>query len=494
MLPGPLGAMQMAIMGQLGMSATSREWGTVAEGNLWRAVDPYTFWPDPRVPDIQEGEFCGHRTRRAYMYLYERSTLASGPQANYFNVEFLKKGREGSSRDVTNRRDNTTQRDLAEIDFRDSADEKDRGIFRVDSMQVKCIPREWGLSPEQRPEIWWFAMADDSVIIRAHRNPHEHGKFTYSKLAPNYDAHTIFQQGNVENMDGLQRLMNWLYNSHVENVKRHLNDAGLYSAKYIEEQDLLNPGPARHVRLTRYAEDLIDRGTHTAASFWYQLPNVDVTQQHLREVETLFELIHRMLGTNDPVSGQTTESKRTLGEVERIISASGRRMALTAQLYDMMAIQEVSARAIANRQQFTELEQYIKITGELAREQGVERLLITRDQLQGQYDYVPISGVVPPDPARFADVWIQILQGAMNVPQLMQPGPDGKVLDLRKIFDEAAKAMGARDIGQFYMQVMPVAPQVMPDGAVADEVAAGNMIPATEAEFAQNGHIQGAGI
>lgn len=496
MMPGPLGQMQSLLMRQMGITPTTREWGTVAEGNLWRATDPYLFWPDPRVPgqDLQGGEFCGHRTRRSYMYLYERSTEASGPQAVYINIEHLKKGREGSGRDVTNRRDNTTQRDLAAIDFRDSADEKDRGIFNIDSLQVKLIPREWGLSPERRPEIWWFAMADDSVIIRAHRSPHDHNRFTYSTMSPNFDAHTIFQQGNIENMDGLQRLMNWLYNSHMENVKRHLNDALIYSPKYVEEEDLLNPAPARHIRLTQKAEELIERGTHSAQSFVWQLPVVDVTQGHLREVETLYEIIHRMLGTNDPVSGQTTESKRTLGEVERIIAASGRRMALTAQLYDVMCLNDLAERAIQNRQQFTQLEQYIKITGELAQEQGIERLLVSKQDLQGKYDYVPISGVVPPDPSRFADIWMQILEGVMQIPQLQQPGPDGKIIDARALFKEAAEAMGARNIEQFFMQVAPVAPEVMPDDAVAQEVAAGNMIPAGEAEFAQNGHVQGAGI
>lgn len=496
MLPGPLGMMQQMIRRQVGIEPTTREWGTVAEGNLWRVVDPYLFWPDPRVPgsDLQGGEFCGHRVRRSYMYLHERSTELGDSQAVYFNIGFLKQGVRGGGREVTNRRDNTNQRDMADVDFKDTSDEKDRGIFRVDSLQVKLIPREWGLSPEQKPEIWWFATADDAVIIRAHRSPHDHNRFTYSTMSPNHDPHTVFSQGNVENMDGMQRLMTWLYNSHVENVRRHLNNAVFYSPKYVEEEDLLNPGPANHYRMTNAASDLIGQGTHTPASFWHQLPIVDVTRQHLGEVDNLFEMIHRMLGTNDPVSGQTTSSKRTLGEVERIISASGRRMALTAQLYDTMAIVDLAERAVQNRQQFTSMEQYIKITGDLAQEQGVERLLASKAMLQGKFDYVPISGIVPPDPARFADIWMEILQGVIQVPQLMQPGPDGKVIDVRKLFTEAAHAMGARNIEEFFMQVAPVAPQVMPDETVQNEVAAGNMIPAGEAEYAQNGHVQGAGI
>ena len=495
-IPGIPDQIQAALRKELGIPEVNRRWGTVSEGNIWRAIDPYLFWPDPRIPGqrLQEGEFCGHRTRRSYMYLMERSDTINGPNSMYFNIKHIRKGREANPRDVTNRRDSTTNRDLAQIDFRDTTDEKDRGVFNIDTIQVKLIPDEWGLGAEKRPEIWWFAMADDNVVIRAQRSEHNHNQFTYATMTPNYDAHTVFQQGSVEIMDGLQRVINWLYNSHLENVRRHLNDAVLYSPKFVEETDLLNPGPARHVRLTPAAEQLIQQGTHTAQSFWHQLGHFDVTQSHLNQVDNLFELVHRMLGTNDPVSGQTTSTKRTLGEVERIIAASGRRMNLTAQLYDSMAVQPLAMRAILNRQQFTEIEEYIEITGELAREQGMERLLVNREQLQGSYNYMPISGIVPPDPARFADIWMNILTGAGQIPQLQEPGPDGKVVDFRAIFKEAAQAMGARNIEEFFTQIAPVAPEVAPDETVQQEVQAGNLVPASEAEFQGNGSIAGAGL
>jgi len=495
LLPGALGQMQQAVMRRLGIEPTSREWTTVKEGNIWRVVDPYMYWPDPRIPgqQIQEGEFIGHRTRRAYMYLYERSTVASGDDEGlYFNIEYLRQAR--TSRQTSRERGLPADRDLSAMDFRGTSDEKDRGVFDIDSFQIKLIPREWKLSSERRPEIWWFTMADDCCIIRAQRSPHDHGQFTYATLSPNYDAHTAFQQGNIENMDGLQRMINWLYNSHKENVQRVLNDSLIYCPEWIEEADLLNPGPARHLRITPAAKELIEQGRLSMSSLVQPLPIIDVTRQNLAEMDKLFELVQRMLGTNDPVSGQQTQDKRTLGEVERIIAASGRRMALTAQIYDLMAFQDLALRAIANRQQFTELEQYIKITGTLAQEQGVERMLVNRDNLQGNYDYVPISGIIPPDPSRFAEVWMQLMNAVAESPQLQQPDASGNVPNMHAMFKEVAHTLGARNVDQFFMQVAPVQPTVQPDGAVQQAVQAGNMIPANQADIGANGHVQGAGI
>jgi hypothetical protein len=54
--------------------------------------------------------------------------------------------------------------------------------------------------------------------------------------------------------------------------------------------------------------------------------------------------------------------------------------------------------------------------------------------------------------------------------------------------------MGARNIEEFFTQIAPVAPEVAPDETVQQEVQAGNLVPASEAEFQGNGSIAGAGL
>jgi hypothetical protein len=117
--------------------------------------------------------------------------------------------------------------------------------------------------------------------------------------------------------------------------------------------------------------------------------------------------------------------------------------------------------------------------------------------LQGNFDYVQRSAMLPPDPARQAMVWTQLLMGLGKFPQILAPGPDGKMLDVRKIFNEAVRTMGIRNIDQFYTQAPPMMPgmqpgmggppgpgqpgqvpvQVMPDEKVAQGVQRGDYAP-----------------
>src|SRR5262245_15422231 len=478
----PVIAQMMGAMGLGGLLRPKQVWGTLREYNLWEPVDPYHYWPDPRVPvsQVQHGEFVGHRIYRGSIYFKERQS-AQGSGGVYFNLEYLPKvGGQGAHRTGKGRFD------AGDFQLREAPEGDDRGYYGLDSMEVKLIPSEWKLGPGQRPEIWKFAWVDDAVIVRAHPAGYAHGQFTYAVGESVPDEHSLLNPGMIENLDGIQRTINWLVNSHIENVRKHLNDAVIYAPSLVEEADLLQPGPARHVRLTAKGEELVMQGQLTFAQIVMQLPWADVTKAHLQTVNQLFDMAQRLAATSDPQMSQTTDDERTLGEVQQVIAGSSQRLAITARMLDTQALMPLAYRAIANRQQFTELEQYVRITGELSRELGgLDRVLLKPAAIAGQFDYIAHSGVVPPDPARFAEVWVKILEGVAKIPQLAMPGPDGRVLDVREVFNEGAQAMGVKNINQFYMQVMP-------DPQVAAGVQAGNLVPMPPG--GPNGRIAGAGV
>ena len=463
-----------------GMSGRTREWGTVREFNSWLPVDPYRFWCDPRVPkaQFQTGEFAGHRFNRSYLFLLERSIDNGG---SYFNVEVLP-SKQAEFRDISPKRDSIL---ASSSELRASTDEKDKGYFIIDHLQVRLIPSDWGLGDSELPEIWWFTVANETVIIRAHPSSYEHGQFTYSVIESNYDAHALYNPGNIENVSGLQRFMNWMLNSHFENIRKMLNDVLVYAPSLIEESDLLSPGPARHVRLSSKGEELLLSGILQPGQFVQQLQVGDVTGPHLSAFQFMYEMVQLMMATNDPSTGQPTKNKKTLGEVNQMMMGAGKRIAMTFGLYEAMGWKPMVLRAISNRQQFTSTEQYMRIIGDAAADdvQATQRLLVRPWDLQGNYDYVPRSATLPPDPSRQAMVWVQLMLGLGKFPQIMAPGPDGKMLDVRKIFNEVARNMGIRNIGQFYTQApqmpqMGGAPmQVMPDEQVANGVQSGDLAP-----------------
>jgi hypothetical protein len=372
-----------------------------------------------------------------------------------------------------------------------TSDESDVGTITLDHVQIKLIPREWKLSDSEDPEIWWFTIANEQVIVRAHESSYDHGQFTYGVGESNVDLHTPFNPGNIENLDAMQRFMNWMLNSHFENVRKHLNDMLIYGPSFVMEEDILNPGPARHIRLTQRGEELVEMHNISPQNFVTQLNVADVTAPHLSSAQYIWEMITRMTATSDPEIGHPTEHKKTLGEIQNIVAGSSKRVMLAYKLHELMAFQPLILRAIANRKQFTSLEQYFKIAGNLTGEaMQSNRMVVGPWDLQGNFDFAPRSNILPPDPAKSAIAWSQILFGLGKFPQVWAPGPDGRVLDPRLIFNEIARNMGIKHVSEFYRQLGPadiMATQmgadgqmpnvkVMPDHQVQQEVQKGNLV------------------
>jgi len=474
---GMAGQLAQALLGP--EAFVSREWGVTKEHNYWKPVDPFHYYPDPRQPigKPQEGEFIGHRFFNGHMYLLERSEKNGGP---YFNCKELKKIAGTSHRD-----DNTG--DVSAPGWSNqTADEKDRGTYELDHLQVKLIPTEWGLGPGDRPEIWWFTWANDSVIVRAHQTPYEHNQFTYSVAESDPDFHSAFNPGIVEAVDGLQRYMDWMFNSHIQNLMRHLNDAMVLAPTLVEMQDVTNPGPGRHIRMSPLGEELLMSGGFSIDQFIHQLPVQDVTSPHLNAVNQMFQLAQRLSAANDPQMGMPTPDRRTLGEIQVINSSASQRIQLVARMLDAQAIAPLANRAVQNRLQFMSLEQYFRIIGDYADELGQEHILANPEGIQGNYDYVHISGVLPPDPVRLSRTWSQILETLSRLVPIMPPDEQGRVPNINKIAMETFKSMGAKNIEDFF-HTPPPPPQVMPDEQIAQQEQAGNMRPATPEEAAMMG-------
>ena len=441
-----------------------REWGLISEGNKWRVVDPRALIIDPRVEshDVQNMEFIGDTVAKSRMFLIERSIENNGP---YFNLDVLARtgGGQGDTRGSFDR----VFGEEHPFKLRASSAELDRDVFDIAQIQVKLVPNEWGLGSSKLPEIWWFGLANKRVIVRAHRSPYDHNQFGYATLQSNIDVHNNNNPGTMTNLISIQNLANWLYSSHVENVKRFLNDAFVYVPKFFELSDILEPGPARHIRLNELGEQFIEHGGQIG-SLIHQLPMQDLTQQHLSEMDKLFDLANRMTGVNDPAMGIPTKSKRTLGEINNVLQTSSRRISLTAQLYDCTGLTPLSYRAIANRQQFTTREQYVELLGEAARREGTDRLLINRSMIQGNFNYIPITGITPPEPSRFGQVWLEFLQIAAQIPGAEQ------IVNFQAIIKQFIEKQGIRNIEEFLVNPTQ---NILDPEEISQQVQQGNIIP-----------------
>jgi hypothetical protein len=469
-VPGAPPGLLAAVLGPLAYTPM-RRWGIKREYNRWRPVDPFSMRPDPRVAlsDLQGGEFFGHKFEASYNTLLKKS----GERGPYFNVENLP-ARAGLSLKNEDKEEYGINELTADST---SHDVKDRGYYNCETMTVELIPWDWELGESTMPEKWIFAWAEDDVIIRANPLANAHDQFPYSVAEPNPDFHSTFGPGVIENIEPMQRFINWLFNSHVENIASMLNNQWAYSPKFIQEMDLEYGGPGQHIRLTNDAVEMMLSGEiQDVKQFLWQVPAQDVTgPSYMNAVQYVYQMAQLLTSVNDPLSGVQTPTERSATEIQTITAKASDRVAIKARLMDENAMQPLIQRAIANRQQFTQMQQYYNIGGQLAKDLMMESIFIDMRELQGQYDYVPITGILPEDPARSAQVWANVMAAAAQIPMLQQPGPDGRMLDFREVFNTVAEKQGIQNIDRYYMNV-----NVMPDQQVAQQEQAGNMVPLPE--------------
>jgi hypothetical protein len=445
-------------------------WQRVKEWNNIASVDPRLFRPDPNVPisTPQDGNYIGHEDHTNILwYLERRLKSGDGP---FFNTAQLRKVSRGVE----------TDREVGERwesgDFGDSHQSKYVNP-KVTHMQWKIIPREWGLSNVETPQIWWFSVYNQELIIRAHKSVYSHGKFTYCVAQPDLDLHAPFVPGMAQQMIGGGDLVNWLTGSHIANARKIINDQIIYNDDLIDPVDMASPGPAKHIRLTRRGKRAQEMGGMKIGDMYGQLQVTDITKQHLETTAAIFQSFQRMGAVPEVVAGMPMPSKRTLGEVEQVSQAAILRLGVSAQVLDMQLVAPFADRLVMNRQQFTSMEKYYRLAGRLMEQLGAEQIEIAPDDLVGEYDYIPHTPTMAPDPARMTAIWGQLLTMLAQAPQLMNPDMQGKVINPVAVFDEFVRSAGINYLDQFKVQMEPPPSGTPPPGALPPEAQTGASQP-----------------
>lgn len=483
----------------LGVDLSQPVWTRLKEWNNIAGIDPRNYLPDPDVPiaDPQLGNYVGHTDYTNILWYLERKLEdRTGP---FFNCKEM---RRLSEEQATNRNSDGRWMDG---DYGGSQARRKYPNPPVHHIQWKIIPRDWGLANRDKPEIWWFSVYDQHLIIRAHPSVYQHGEFTYCISVPDIDLHAPFIPGMGQQLLGGQDACDWFTNSHMINAKKIINDMVIYNDDLINPLDMANPEPAKHIRLTRRGKRLQEMGGMRIQDMYSQFAITDITQQHINTFQLIFTMLQRMGSTPDTVQGMPLPTKRTLGEVEGVGQNALLRLGVEAQLQDLMMMEPFARRLIQNRQQFTTEERVYRLTGRLIEQLGgpekKQMFKIRPDDLEGEYDYIPHTATMAPDPARMTAIWGQLLTMLAQAPQLMNPDMEGKVLNPIAVFDEFVRSAGINYLDQFKIQVpeqmlgamggalpgqLPPEAQtgasqpgvdVMDEEAIDKQVQSGNLIP-----------------
>lgn len=410
-----------------------REEKLVYEGNECQTIDPFMFFPDPRVP-MQEanrkGEFVFWRSFEGEYVL--RKAEAGGMLKWIDNIGTMPRAEHGANRRT--RKDLFTKGDSAPGL---AADNRGQGIpyHQIDQGTIEIVPKQLGLGDSEIPEKWMFAIANKTQIISAEPFEHDHDMHPVAVIEPSSLGYSFGQPALADFLGPIQDTMSWFINSHIHNVRSVLNNALVYDPNMIEEQDLKNPKPGKLIRLKRsaYGQDV------RAAVF--QLQVQDVTSGHVNDMQAFMRMGDALSAVNDNLRGiQEAGGRKTATEVRTSGEAGASRLAATARMVSAQGMVDIAEMQSINVQQWQTMEFFLQIVGQSGLNAPVP---IQPNQLAGDFYYPVHDGALPLDRVALFDSWKEILLTMLTQPALAQG------YDVPEIFEYVAELGGAKNLSQF---------------------------------------------
>ena len=437
------------------------------EGNALENIDPYNYLPDPSVPvhDVQRGEFVGWLDRTNYLDLL--SDESSG--GDLFNVKYLTHVQNKKTTIYSQYNSNRTR--LGDSTYNTRMDRIISDPVDQFNLYVKLVPEQWQIGPGQRPEKWLFTLAGDSVIIRAMPLGLTHNMFPVCVSVPDFDGYSPVAFSRMEILSGMQVVIDWLFNSHIANVRKVINDLLVVDPYLINISDLKDPEAGGLVRLRRPAWG---KGVKDAVM---QLNVTDVTRQHIADVAAIIQYMQVIGGTDNPLMGNVRQGgpeRLTSVEFQGTARGAVNRMERMAKVVGVQGMQDIGTMFAYHTQQFTRDDLWVRSVGEwpetVTKQFAIQndRVLVRPGDLQVAYDLLVRDGSIPG--GNFSDAWLQLFQTIGSNEMLLQH------FDVVRIFSYIATNLGAKNVEDFARRAPQVQTKVMPDEVVGNGVARGDLV------------------
>lgn len=441
------------------------------EGNALDNVDPYQLLLDPNygVQAVQDSEFVGFVRRTNYNNL-----VVDDGMSGVFNVKYLKKGQQtsrfwGSSRD--------TSAQLTQV-----GDTTVLKPIDVIYLYINIIPKDWGLGDMEEPEKWLFAVGGDKIIIQAQPLDLDHDMYPIALCAPTFDGYSSAPLGRLELLGGMQSLLDWLFNSHIANVSKTINDMIIYDPYMLNTNDLIDPKPGKLVRARRAAWGKDIRSAIT------QLQINDVTRQHIADAQLTMTMMNQISGSDAALMGTLRDSgpeRLSAAEFQGTQSQALGRLQSLAMIVGQQLIQDVGYMFAMHTQQMLTEDVWVSTVGEwqaqltsiYGEQIHNDRMRVSPQDLNIDFDVV--VNAQDSNNQASAQFWLQMFDIVARSPELYN------MLDITKIFRHIAVQLGAENVDSFLRA--PIQPMTMPTEQVMNQEATGQLLPIQEVANALGG-------
>lgn len=441
----------------------TRQPKVVFEGTESMCVDPFMFFPDPRVPISEvasKGEFVDRRT---YTGKHELKSREYRGFVKY--IDDVPRTPSNDS-DTFSGRSNRSLKAFGESHpgRANSTQNGTQNFYQIDEISIEVIPRELGISDSTKPEKWVFQLANKAQIISAERLNADHGKHPVVINEPYTFGYGFGNPGAVDYLGPIQDTVSWFVNSHIHNIRASMNNMFIVDPSMIEMQDLKRPEPGKLIRLKRasYGVDV-----RTAVQ---QLNVADVTQGHIKDLDLFIRLGDAMSMVNDNIRGlQDAGGRKTATEVRTSGEAAASRLASHARLISAQSIVELTEMWSLNYQQHLSSEFTFRLFGDQTKDTSIH---VTPESITGDFYYPVHDGTLPMDRVAMLDVWKEIFVAVLQDQQLRG------TYDVPKLFEWIAELGGAKNISSFKLEIAP-SQQIENAATAGNIVQLGGQTPGT---------------
>lgn len=443
-------------------------------------VSPYDFFCDPALPlwRFQEGRFAGHRTMIPWVELKRRSELPVDhpghilPSAVKALNDSHRKQQKSMSAPVAKSPSGSFSRPLSRTAFernrstppnvQQTADDRDPGIIECFEVSIRLVPSDQDLYEGEDPVVFQALMGNGDEILAINEATYEHDQYPYSVAESRPSGYFQFTPGMVITLKPLQDYVDYLKNRHQEALMRTVGNIFIAKADKVNLADFLNPEKEGMIIpiLPEASNEKID-------DIIRQVPINDLTKDFPREMENFINFAETVSGASTQMQGQTEGKGTTATEFAGTQQMGAGRLTSMARMISVEGLVPQTKQFVSMFQQFFDGNMAIRFMPSLGMAPqfgGISALQITRDVIQGDFDFVAHDGTLPGTDARKVAAMTRALEAAAEFPQFFLPQPGN--LDARAMLLALLKASGVNvENFQFTQQSLAAMAGAPPPGA-----------------------------
>lgn len=406
-------------------------------GNKVVNSSPYRFFPDPRLPiyRFQEGEFCADE--EYYSYHEMKSWEAAGLIAGVSEVGEL-------SSAMIEDRELPIDYDPDDVKMAD----QNRPIL-ITEVQMKVIPAEFELEdgttlgPETYPVKYLLWVANDERVVRFEKLDYPHSNFTWRVGVLEPDKENFLGLSLAEVLRPLQETTDWLMNSRITSVRKHVNGKAVINPDALEISDLRER--RSFIRIKKEY-----RGRPIDSTMMQPMKLEDNTQTNIADIQTLRQFGQGATGISDNLMGEFSSGRRSAREAGNVHANAANRIKRPIRALWHTALLPLGQDMLSNLRYGLDEKQMVRVVGlpddfTKLPVWAAQFRNVTKADLQGNYDFKITEGDLPSERRQMGQMLLTWLEKGMANPVLFQflgvnPG---------ELFLEALNLTGLKNVNRF---------------------------------------------